>query len=362
MPEEYLDTTRFNQFQTKAYYFTNNKDKTNFMLGMETTLMSGRGTKIGDKKKKFNEMALFGSAVINYKKLKINPGMRILHQSQFGKEIGNSGVKLAPIIPTLHVKYKVNGKNNLRFSMASGYRAPDIKELYFYFVDRNHNIFGNDDLKPEQSIHTDIKWHKRTSMGKDKMLSLSSGIFYNNVINKIQLVSIGGINNEFSYANLGEINTLGGQGGLTYQSKHWDIKIGLSANGLNTQASDVKWNNQLIGSVSYTERFSRIIFNLSNKWNGASYGFNDDLTMFKVEQYHIGDFSMTKKILRKRFNLTTGIKNLWNITNLQSTGNSALGHSSEFGNIPIGLGRTFYININFVLHYKKNKKPKETNE
>jgi len=355
MPAEFLDTTRFNQFQTKAYYFTNNKKKTNFMLGMESTFMSGNGTRIDGNGKKFNEIALFSSAVFNYKKLKINPGLRVLHQSQFGSDLGNSGIKLAPIIPTLHAKYKLNSKNNIRFSLASGYRAPDIKELYFYFVDRNHNILGNEDLQPEQSIHTDIKWDKRTSLGKNKMVSFSSGVFVNDVKNKIQLVSIGGVNNEFSYANLGDVKTLGGHGGVKYLSKFWSINIGVSTNGLKTTESDVKWNNQLIGSFTFTERLTRLVFNFSNKWNGASYGFNDDLTMFKVEQYNIADLSVSKKLFNKKIIFTTGVKNLWNVTNLQSTGNSALGHTSDLGNIPLGLGRTYFFNVNFALNHKNAK-------
>ena len=35
--------------------------------------------------------------------------------------------------------------------LCKGFRSPSIKELYFEFVDVNHNILGNENLVPEDS-------------------------------------------------------------------------------------------------------------------------------------------------------------------------------------------------------------------
>ena len=34
-----------------------------------------------------------------------------------------------------------------------GYRTPSIKELYFDFIDINHQVTGNQNLKPERSVN-----------------------------------------------------------------------------------------------------------------------------------------------------------------------------------------------------------------
>ena len=44
----------------------------------------------------------------------------------------------------------------LRGAYAMGFQAPFAKELYFYFVDVNHDIVGNPDLEAERAHHGDL--------------------------------------------------------------------------------------------------------------------------------------------------------------------------------------------------------------
>ena len=64
-----------------------------------------------------------------------------------------------------------------RASYARGFRAPSLKELYFDFVDINHNIKGNKNLIAEQSNNytLNITYKKRI---KRKTLALDFGGFY----------------------------------------------------------------------------------------------------------------------------------------------------------------------------------------
>jgi outer membrane receptor for ferrienterochelin and colicins len=57
----------------------------------------------------------------------------------------------APIVPSINFKYSWGDNHNLRFSYARGFRAPSLKELYLFFIDSNHEIEGNPDLKAENS-------------------------------------------------------------------------------------------------------------------------------------------------------------------------------------------------------------------
>lgn len=74
-------------------------------------------------------------------KWQIKPGIRYSD---------NTSYKTIPL-PSLNIKWAAQKSLTFRTSYARGYRAPDLKELYLFFVDVNHNITGNPNLNPEQS-------------------------------------------------------------------------------------------------------------------------------------------------------------------------------------------------------------------
>ncbi|HJT73439.1 MAG TPA: TonB-dependent receptor, partial [Chitinophaga sp.] len=74
--------------------------------------------------------------------LNIRPGVRLSK---------NSVYDAPPIIPSLNTKFALGKDVDLRLSYARGFRAPALRELYFYFFDASHSIKGNPDLKAEYS-------------------------------------------------------------------------------------------------------------------------------------------------------------------------------------------------------------------
>ena len=64
---------------------------------------------------------------------------------------------------------------------------PDLKELYLFFHDSNHNIDGNPNLKAETSHHIEssVTW----KFLKEKyLIQIEPSVFYNIVNDKIALV------------------------------------------------------------------------------------------------------------------------------------------------------------------------------
>ena len=102
-----------------------------------------------------------------------NPANRRLNQ-QFAGFTGSLGVST-----------KINTKHTLKFNLATGFRAPDLAELYSNGNHPGTNRFerGNINFKREQSLQADINW-----LVKTKRWNVSYAIFGNLVNNYLFFV------------------------------------------------------------------------------------------------------------------------------------------------------------------------------
>ena len=138
------DTTRFMSFMSRGTYSNdNNASKLKYQAGFDINIDDAKGKRIYDSTKTMMEdYALFFS--LKYKLLgenTIQPGIRLIKNTKYK----------APVIPSINLKWELLPGLNARLSYAKGFRAPSLKELYLDFVDANHNIHGNRDLKAEIS-------------------------------------------------------------------------------------------------------------------------------------------------------------------------------------------------------------------
>ncbi|MCB0471116.1 MAG: TonB-dependent receptor, partial [Flavobacteriaceae bacterium] len=57
-------------------------------------------------------------------------------------------------------RYLMNHGFELRANFGTSYRTPDFEELYYYFVDSNHDVRGNENLNPENGITAFVNFKK----------------------------------------------------------------------------------------------------------------------------------------------------------------------------------------------------------
>src|SRR5690606_19562465 len=135
------DTTQIQAYMSRSSYSTSFDRKLNYELGYDVNYEFTSGLRIEDNFKSLGDFAAFGS--LHYRPnswLEIKPGLRQAYNTAYN----------APLIPSIHTKIN-KGNFIFRASYAVGFRAPAIRELHFYFVDINHNIQGNKNLKAEKS-------------------------------------------------------------------------------------------------------------------------------------------------------------------------------------------------------------------
>ena len=288
--------------------------------------------------------------------LSFRPGLRVSK---------NSVYEAPPLIPSLNIKLALGKETDLRVSYARGFRAPILRELYFYYFDANHSIKGNPDLKAEtsNSYTASLSFNERGHKVRWKT-SLSG--FYNQFNNRIAMAAAP--NNEFTYINIESFKTIGGGWEQQIRSDRWNTTIGVMYVGrYNRYAADPDftkealpefvWSPELSVNMLYRLPKPNITLGLFYKFTGALPNYqtrlntNTNLTevyLSKIASYHWADLTVSKMV-GSRLTVQAGAKNIFNITRLQNTTSSAgVAHNSG-GPVLTGFGRSFFAGITYSI-------------
>jgi outer membrane receptor for ferrienterochelin and colicins len=270
-----------------------------------------------------------------------------------------------PPVPSINFKWQPKDRFNIRASYARGYRAPNLKELYIYFVDVNHNIQPNENLKAEYGHNFDLNLSYDTE--KDKKIHYSGidfGTFYNNMHNIIQLAIRNNIGSSaaYQYINVLNYNTLGYQGSLTYDFyPYFDAAVGFGQTGTffsfdekKQRLSDYKFSGDLNANMGWFFPSIKLKLSAYYKYTDKSWIFSvdekNDIKTGRMNAYHNLDFTMLRKFDSDRLTVSAGVKNIFNNTNIDITGNVSAGaHTSSSGDSPVSYGRLVFLKLSYTL-------------
>ena len=323
----------------KRHYF-------NYEIGYDLNRETAFGKRIENKEQHITDLAAFVSSEIQpVKNFIIRPGVRYAYNSLYP----------APLTPSLHLKY--NTENWIfRSSYARGFRAPTLKELYFDFVDINHNITGNTNLKAETSNNITASVKYKTDKEKNSFW-LENGYFYNNITNLITL----GINSgtQYTYINIGKFISYGATVNANYKYKVFTVSAGGSYTARYNQISEEFKNVEMFNyspearaSAQYEFEKIKSTVNVFYKYTGKllAVGLDATNTPYQtiIEDYHTFDANFSTGFFKKKFIVTVGAKNIFNVTNVLSTSSGGGAHSSGGFSTPIAMGRTYFLKLDYV--------------
>ena len=343
------DTARFDNLLFRADF--NNIIKSEilkYQLGVDLNYESGYGKRIKDNKQQIGDYAAFLS--INYTpipQLSIQPGIRAIYNTNYD----------APLVYSLNVKWNITVPLAVRLSFAKGFRAPSLKELYLDFVDINHNIQGNENLIAEtsQNINFALNYSPQTPAAYNWGIDL--GLFYNHIKNKIELAQISAEPLLYSYTNVDEFYTQGFEFNFNNRVYPWlKIILGLAVTGRKQYDESSNSNHDFIYStdattqITYWLQKTDIHFSAFYKYNGAYpiLVLNDDETtdISTISAFNSLDINMNRWFWKRRINLQIGGKNLFNNTNINTTGSQSGGiHSGGGGSVTVNWGRTYFVSV-----------------
>lgn len=355
------DTTHFQNWIGRVTYSKSNKTSTlNYQVGIDANTEIGQGKRIVNKNQQIGDYAGFLS--VKYEPLVgfvLQPGLRYGYNSRYS----------SPLVYSLNMKWDPIEYYTMRASYARGFRAPSLKELYLYFVDVNHNVRGNENLKAEYSHNFNLSVSYNREMSK-RVYAAEFSAFYNSIQNVISLANLS--KDLYTYFNIDKFNSLGFLFSATYRFyPSFMVKAGLSHTGRKNYMTDFQNDNKFAFSSDFNLESSYTWLNTGLTLAGF-YKFTGRLPQFYINStgdlvegyisaFHTLDISVVKSLFKRNVNITLGAKNLFDVNNIMATGNTGAAHGSNgSGAIPMGWGRSFFIKLTVHLYqYEQNNGSKK---
>jgi outer membrane receptor for ferrienterochelin and colicins len=344
-PEEH-DTSVFHSITARGGFNHALEEGTlDYQFGFDINTEYGSGKRIHDGEEMIGDYALFASLQWHItKKFTFQPALRYSYNTKYD----------SPLTPSLNIKYELN-KSIIRASYARGFRAPSLKELYLQFYDSNHQIEGNEDLVAETSHNFNLTLDNQTSISSAP-LKTKIKAFYNMIQDRISLVQVDPDNPlHYRNENTDHFESLGGEVSLgSYPMRNLSVDAGLSYIGRKDsyyQSDDFVFSTSVIGRLSVKFFNSKANANLFYKYSGKypvyTHISDEEIALYYLDAWHNLDLNLSVKLFRQQVRLSTGIKNIFDYTQLQGTSGGSGHGGGDAASSLVGWGRTFFLGINY---------------
>lgn len=283
--------------------------------------------------------------------------MELALRSQYHSEYTQAGVSEMSFLPALGLQF--HPVEGLSFSLGyhKAYYAPTLQEVHFNFNDGGtHAISGNSNLKPENSDQ--IQFNQSFSK-KFKKVEVDQGLhfYYRNMQNKILIAENTDQPGTHSYQNIQSFEHLGVNSSLSLQlDKDWNILGQVGVHG--TSALDE--NNPISGMyLFYKDALGELSYRIPKLGTQLTYRqqYFGSQVIYRIEdgevsQGRIMDWQQIDILLHQAlktswasFQISGGVKNLFDVKNLQTFGVTAVGAHQSNGPMAVARGRLYFTNL-----------------
>lgn len=342
------DTTKFNAVFARAVYTQAFSKKFSLMAGSDLNTETAFGRKIDGNIHSFTDVGVFANVDYNVSEyITVRPSVRAIYNSRFE----------APLVPSLNIMIKPSSKFIFRASYSIGYRAPSLKEQHLNFNDNGvHNIQGNPNLNAEKSNNVLISLDYKKSI-KSGLLNIEPSLFYNEIYNRISLVQVSQQPLIYSYVNLDKFIAKGAELKLRYAISNFQVNAGAvytgtwnTIEGVNEQP-EIAWFPEFNASTDYT--FSKYKLTCAVLWKYLGerpiFVLEGDNTVNRYinDPFQFLDFTLRKIFFKENISLTAGVKNILDVTNIDSMNNGGV-HNGN-GVTQIAMGRSYFTKLTINL-------------
>lgn len=333
------DTTQFNTLNLRGTLSSNRFKNIDMLAGYEYNYEVGKSYKLADEQQYLSEIGLFASSLFTHKKLNIQPSFRYIYNNKYK----------SAFTPALHTKIDLNKTVQIRGSYARGFRTPTMKELYLQFIDQNHTILGNPDLKPEISDHYEIAIEKQFKHEKSTC-TLSINTFHNEIKNMISLAVFNNHGVLRKYSNIAQYNNWMANTQAKWQNKH--ITFGVGVGFIYVEKSSIIPQHNIVeltNNISYSLLKYKTTFNFNYKFNSKQPVITVDNQFLYTNPIHIANCSVQKSLFKNTLTCQVGLKNLLNIQNSTLNGsidNTGSAHTSSNG-MQLFPARSVFVDISY---------------
>jgi len=343
------DTSTFHLWASRFSYSAKAWEKLNWQLGYDVNWELNAGERIANGAQSILDAALYGSAEYKASEgFSLKPGLRYAYNSRFE----------APLISSLALRWELDSNWIFRASYGRGFRAPSLKELYFLFIDENHNILGNEDLKAETSMNYQAALNYQ-HLG-NYAWSIDARFFFNDLKNEIRLVSVIEPDDDeprglYRNENIARSQNTGFNLNARLEYANWSGEAGAAVIGLK---NNLAFQNEAAGGFNFYAQYRlgisysieawklepSLFANHTGQRKDISLSPNGALQSTLFSSYTMLDFNLKRSFWQERLSVSAGVKNLLNVGSIQTSNQINGGaHSNGASSIPLSYGRTYFI-------------------
>jgi len=165
----------------------------------------------------------------------------------------------------------------------------------------------------------------------------------------------------YSYVNIGRFRSLGGETSLSLITEDLQIKLGGALIGRYNDITDsssapvVSTTPELLFDLTYNIKTAGIKVGVYYKYTGKAPSFyiddNEVLRENYIAAFHSADITFSRNFWLNRIQLSTGVKNLFDVKDVQASVSGGA-HSSAGGSVPMAWGRTVFAKLKIQLFYE----------
>ncbi|MDQ7041809.1 MAG: TonB-dependent receptor, partial [Rhodothermus sp.] len=326
-----IDTTAYRQGFLRGHYLYHlGATGLQVFVGGEVWVEQIEGARIASRSRQLGTYALFGGLLYRSKAIYLRPAFRY--------SFNDEGQAL--LTPALNVRFDLGTSHTWRFTLAQGFRAPSLKERYLdYWMTlgpNTYHITGTPALKPEISWHAGFRYEHRQVLGAWQG-GLEVAAFLNNVRNLIALSPL--------VRNAQGIWTRHYENVRQYRTRGVEVTVRLRGANVDFWSTVTPLWRYVALSEAYPDApsYERTIDVLSGldamlpgslqvlvlyRYGGRQtlyYTVRDratgqtELRQAQVPDYHLLDLTVQRSFWQQRLWISTGVKNLFDVTNLGRT-------------------------------------------
>lgn len=343
------EVSLLNSFTSRGIVNNFTNSQIDFELGYEYTWEKVDGANVEEGTQSIGNIAGFASMEWSpIEALTFRPGVRTIYNSLYS----------APIIYSLNMKYRTPFNMDVRVAFGRSYRTPNVTELYFYFVDANHDVQGNPNLNPEDGngISIDLK----QNLNIEEAVGFTTlKVFRNDIQDQITLGVVQQNPLRFQYINIDRFKSKGVSFNNRFEFAQVTVNAGASYIGRFNQLSededaleDFLFSTEINLNATYSFSKPNLSVALFYKHTGPVNQYildeeSGDFRLGKTDSFNWFDFTTTWN-LSDHFQFRGGIRNIFNITDVNTNSGEAGAHSDAPTTVGLTYGRSYLLRATYT--------------
>lgn len=339
-----VDTNYFESYFSRLNFAYPINDHWEVTAGLNYNFEKGGGDRIEDNSRPDSTVADF-QEIAAYSEIKYTPFKNLSFAASGRMTFHN--IYTSQFTPALQARYNFSKKWKLNLGIAQGYRNPSLKELYLEFIDINHYIIGNPNLKPE--ISTD--YQATLSFFPIEEMDFSLNAYKTNIKDRIILSEFETL--RYTYDNLDVYDVYGFQFDFKFNHEYlrWTSNFNLGYWSTNLEREEAP-NYAKVFDMNHTMELKFPFVDIDIMVNYRLAGkqpiyriVDEEVTINEIEAVRFLDSSLSRSFWKSRIRLTTGIRNILNKQSANVTGIASSGAHSSTGSRLVDRGRSYFINL-----------------